>query len=166
MNAAATLTVTDFDTVDADEAIELMLACARIGWWAEAVADGRPYGTREQLLSKADELAAVWSWEDVEGALAAHPRIGERPSGGGEAALSRAEQSGVDGSLTVELRVVNEAYEERFGRVLLVRAAGRSADDILRIALRRLRMDERSDRLAATKELRDIALRRLRGLIA
>lgn len=166
MTATATLQVTDFDCLAPAEAVELMLACARIPWWAAAVAEGRPYLARERLLANATELAALWSWADVEGALAAHPRIGDRPHGGGEAALSRSEQSGVDGSRAAELRVVNEAYEERFGRVLLIRAANRSADDILRIALRRLRMDERSDRVAATNELRDIALRRMRGLFA
>lgn len=167
MTATATMTVADFDALEPTAAAAVMLACARIPRWAEAVVDGRPYQHRDLLLKAAKELAGGWSWADVDGALAAHPRIGERPAATtGEAALSRAEQARVGGELAAELKAVNAAYEERFGRVLLVRAAGRSAPDILRVGVRRLLMDEVADRVATTGELRDIALRRLRGLIS
>ena len=167
MTATATMTVGDFDALEPAAAAEVILTCARIPRWADAVVGGRPYEHRDRLLKAARDLAADWSWADVDGALAAHPRIGERPSAGtGEAALSRAEQARVGGELAAELKAVNEAYEERFGRVLLVRAAGRSAPDILRVGVRRLLMDEATDRVATTGELRDIALRRLRGLIS
>ncbi len=167
MTTTVTIRVGDFDGLGPAEAAEVVLTCARIPGWADAVVAGRPYQQRDRLLKTAKELAQHWSWPDVAAALAAHPRIGERSSAAtGEAAMSRAEQADVGGDLTAELRAVNEAYEERFGRVLLVRAAGRSASDILRVGVRRLLMDEETDRVATTGELRDIALRRLRGLIS
>ena len=63
-------------------------------------------------------------------ALADHPRIGERPTGAGAAAaMSGREQAGVDPAddeLRRRLADGNRRYEERFGRIYLVRAAGRS----------------------------------------
>jgi 2-oxo-4-hydroxy-4-carboxy-5-ureidoimidazoline decarboxylase len=168
MTTAVGLRVQDFDDLPPDEAVELMLTCARITPWADAVVAGRPYRTRERLLKAARARTDNWSWDDVATALAAHPRLGNRPpaEASGEAGLSRAEQSGLGGDLADELTAVNEAYEQRFDRVLLIRAAGRSASDILRMAVRRLLMDEETDRLATTAELRDIALRRLKGLVS
>lgn len=167
MTSTMTMQVSDFDGLELAEAAEVILTCARIPTWADAVVAGRPYQQRDRLLKAAKDLAADWTWDDVAGALAAHPRIGDRPSAAtGEAAMSRAEQADVGGELSAELRAVNEAYEERFGRVLLIRAAGRSAPDILRLGVRRLMMDEDTDRSVTTGELRDIALRRLRGLIS
>lgn len=167
MTVMTAVGVDRFDQLPEDEAIELLLTCARVPWWAQEVAVRRPFGGAEALMTTAADLMGQWSWADVAGALAAHPRIGERPEGdGGEAALSRAEQDGVGDTLAGELRAVNEAYERRFGRVLLIRATGRSASEILRIGLRRLQLDEQADRAATTRELRDIVRRRLRTRIA
>ena len=70
--------------------------------------------------------------DEVDDALARHPRIGERPAPaqpGREAGWSRSEQGGVDAGdavLAMALRAGNAEYEKRFGRVFLIRAAGRS----------------------------------------
>lgn len=167
MTTAVGLRAADFDVLAEAEATELLLTCARIPGWAAAVVAGRPYRTREALLKVARKHAKDWTWADVAAALAAHPRLGDRPAAGasGEQGLSRAEQAGLGGDLSAELAAVNAAYEERFDRVLLIRAAGRSASEILRVGVRRLLLDEDADRFATTGELRDIALRRLKGLV-
>ena len=62
--------------------------------------------------------------------MAHHPRIGERPTAATtEAAMSRSEQAGVDPAdqdVSTALAEGNRAYEEKFGRVFLIRAAGRT----------------------------------------
>jgi OHCU decarboxylase len=77
-----------------------------------------------------------WGSAELEQALSAHPRIGEKPAGQqAHAALSRQEQSAVnvdDMQLAEALRMGNARYEARFGRVFLIRAKGRSGEEILK----------------------------------
>ena len=89
------------------------------------------------------------------------PRIGER---GG--AQSQREQSGVDptaGDTAARLKAGNEAYEERFDRVFLIRAAGRDAEEILSQLERRLQNDDETERAETVDNLRQIALLRLKA---
>lgn len=170
------LTLGAFDEVAAPDATRLVLTWARIPSWADAVVAGRPYADRDVFLRHVEDLADAWTWDDVAGALAAHPRIGERPTGAdAESAHSRREQAGVaahggDASETSEasdaqdlaarIADANHAYEERFGRVFLIRAAGRSAPEILAAARRRLTHDDETERAETTTQLREIALLR------
>ena len=64
------------------------------------------------------------------------------------------------------LRAANEAYEERFGRVFLIRAAGRSAAEILAALESRLTNDDATERRVVADQLRQIALLRLAGAVA
>ena len=82
--------------------------------------------------------------------------------------MSRSEQSGVDTSDDdVQRRLVegNRAYEERFGHVFLIRAAGRSAEEILEQLTERLGNDADSERANAARNLREIAALRLKGML-
>lgn len=82
--------------------------------------------------------------------------------------MSRSEQAGVDPSdadVQQALRDGNLAYEERFGRVFLIRAAGRSAGEILSSLRERLQHDPASEERIIAGQLREIALLRLRGTI-
>ena len=71
----------------------------------------------------------------------------------------------MDASDADRLRAGNAAYEARFGRVFLVRAAGRSSSEILAELERRLGNDEATERAETVTALRDIALLRLEGLV-
>jgi 2-oxo-4-hydroxy-4-carboxy-5-ureidoimidazoline decarboxylase len=59
----------------------------------------------------------------------------------------------------------NVAYEARFGRVFLIRAAGRSPEELLAELERRLRSDDETEATEATGQLAEIALLRLRAAI-
>ena len=110
---------------------ELLLRCLRVDRWADDVLAGRPYAAVADLRVAARQAAAHLDDTELDEALRAHPRIGDRPVGAHhDAELSRHEQSGVDptdAAVAAELAAGNAAYEQRFGRVFLVRAAGRSA---------------------------------------
>lgn len=104
----------------------------------------------------------------MDGALAHHPRIGERPRaetiGAANAAHSAGEQAGVNGAATATREALasgNAAYEKRFGRVFLIRAAGRSADDMLAALTERMANDDATEIAVVARELREIALLRL-----
>ncbi|OUZ07074.1 OHCU decarboxylase [Aeromicrobium sp. PE09-221] len=153
-----------FNALPREEAIALLLTCARVTRWAEEVADARPFGTRDELLAAAEHSARRWTAAELDEALAGHPRIGEHPGGSDpEAAFSRAEQSGVPDDHATRERIAtgNAVYERRFGRVFLVRAAGRGPEQILAELERRLDHDPMAEIPVALAELRDIALRRL-----
>jgi 2-oxo-4-hydroxy-4-carboxy-5-ureidoimidazoline decarboxylase len=59
----------------------------------------------------------------------------------------------------------NVAYEERFGHVFLIRAAGRSGAEILAELERRLANDAAAERAETVDNLRQIALLRLEGMV-
>lgn len=108
-----------FDGLSRADAEAELLACCASRRWAAAVADGRPYGSAERLLAAAGRAVRDLDWPDVEEALHAHPRIGERTA----SALSRQEQAGVGDGDRAAFAAANAEYEERFGHVFLIRAA-------------------------------------------
>lgn len=156
-----------FDELADEEARTLLLSCLSAPAWVEQVLAGRPYHRRERLLEAADTAARELSPDDLEAALAGHPRIGERASSGHNATASSQEQRGVastsstDEAFQDRLRAGNRAYEDRFGHVFLIRAAGRSGQEILAELERRLANPPESERAEARDNLRQIALLRL-----
>jgi 2-oxo-4-hydroxy-4-carboxy-5-ureidoimidazoline decarboxylase len=146
-------------TLDRDQ----LLSCLSVPRWADEVLAGEPYADRAAVMARADEAARALTDEELDQALAGHPRIGER---GG--AQSQREQAGVDpasGDTAARLAAGNAAYEERFGRVFLIRAAGRDAEAILVELDRRLGNDEATERAETVDNLRQIALLRLEALL-
>ena len=159
--------LTVFNTLPAERVRADLLACCAVGAWATAVADGRPYPSRNDLVATADAAARALTWSDVQRGLSAHPRIGERAQGPGrEAAWSRQEQSAAaDPGGRAALVEANEQYEATFGHVFLIFASGRSQAEILAAARARLRNDVATERAVVAEELRKIALLRLERLI-
>lgn len=159
----------EFHAMDAETAAAAVRPCAGIGSWVEAVVAGRPYADLGALLTHADALARQWTGDEVAAALADHPRIGERHRGAGaSAAMSSREQGGVATEADVQARLAagNAAYEERFDRIFLVRAAGRDAEEILALLEQRLENDPETELAVTADQLREIALLRLEGLFS
>jgi 2-oxo-4-hydroxy-4-carboxy-5-ureidoimidazoline decarboxylase len=147
---------------------DLLLGCLSVPRWADDVLAGQPYADRAALLARADEAARSLSDEELEQALAGHPRIGERATGAHNTGASAREQAGVDTSVAdtaARLLDGNVAYERRFGHVFLIRAAGRDGEEILAELERRLRNDDETERAETVDNLRQIALLRLEAAI-
>lgn len=70
------------------------------------------------------------------------------------------------GNTAARLAAGNAAYEERFGRVFLIRAAGRDPGEILGELDRRLHNDDATERAETVDNLRQIALLRLEAALA
>ncbi|MGJ0194478.1 2-oxo-4-hydroxy-4-carboxy-5-ureidoimidazoline decarboxylase [Pantoea sp. RRHST58] len=150
-----------------DAAAQAALAhCVAIPRWRQALAAARPFSSVAALLAEAERLAQTWNRDDLEQALAAHPRIGERAGGvDKEAALSRQEQaamSDADAALKRAMQAGNQAYEARFGRLFLIRAKGRSGEEMLAQLQRRLTNDDLTEAREALEQLREITLLRLK----
>jgi len=158
-----------FNQLAADEAQAAIRHCVAIPHWQQSLVAARPFASTEALLATADALARQWQQPELEAALSAHPRIGERASGADkESALSRGEQSAMqqaDNALQQAMQKGNEAYEARFGRVFLIRAKGRSGEQMLAELQRRLQNDDITEQQEALDQLREITLLRLKETI-
>jgi 2-oxo-4-hydroxy-4-carboxy-5-ureidoimidazoline decarboxylase len=159
----------DFNDEPADQAVQALRACNGAPRFAAAIVAGRPYRDVETLVRRAEDVVRALPWDDVAIALAAHPRIGDRVDGSSaEAASSRREQRSmddVDAATRDALRDGNRAYEERFDHVFLIRASGRSPEEMLAELHRRLDSDEETERAEVTEQLAQITGIRVRELV-
>jgi len=159
----------ELDRATAGSAAGLLRPSCASARWIGRLVSGRPYGTLPALVTASDAAISALGWPDIEQALAAHPRIGDRPDPGTtgadrEAAWSRQEQSGArDAPADVQagLRAGNVAYEERFGHVFLICATGMSAASVLAALQARLGHDPVAERAVVRDELMKIVRLRL-----
>jgi 2-oxo-4-hydroxy-4-carboxy-5-ureidoimidazoline decarboxylase len=159
-----------FNEQPPERAVEALRACNAAPRFAAEVAAGRPYPDVDALVARAEQVARALPWAEMAVALAAHPRIGDRVEGASsEAEASRREQSsvaGADDATRAALLEGNRAYEERFGHVFLIRAAGRSPEEMLAELRRRLANDAEAERRETTEQLAEITALRVRGLVS
>lgn len=160
---------TDLDLTE-DELREGLTACLAVPRWVDEVVAAGPYGSLDQLQAQARASATPLSPEEIDQALADHPRIGEKAAGSGQAQkFSSAEQASSaseDETLAAALAEGNRAYEQKFGRIFLIRAAGRSRPEILAELRRRLDLEPGEEQRQVGAELRDIALLRIPQLFS
>ena len=160
----------DFNDEPAAQPVHALRACTAAPRFAAESVAGGPYRDVETLVGRAEEAARAWPWADVAIALAAHPRIGARGDGSSaEAESSRREQSSMgdaDAATRDALLEGNRAYEERFDRVFLIRASGRSPAEMLAELRRRLDNDEDAERAEVTEQLAQITAIRVRELVS
>lgn len=151
-----------FNSALPEEAEEVLRPCADIASWLSAVVAARPFATVGELESTAARAADDWSVDDLDQALAQHPRIGERADGPSiESGLSRGEQPAMPDELAATMARANADYEAKFGRIFLIRAKGRSAADIYDALRYRLSLDREEEAAIAIGQLQEIALLRL-----
>lgn len=154
-----------FNAAPAREVRELLKPCLDVPRWIEEITAARPFASLDALLATARGAADPLTSAELEGALSHHPRIGEKASGhSAEASMSRSEQAGVDQrdpETVVALTQGNRAYEEKFGRVFLIRAAGRSTEEMLTALQERLGHTPEQEEPIVAEQLREIAVLRL-----
>ena len=157
-----------------EAAAEAVLSCCGSHAWADGLVRRRPLGSMPELLAASD--SAWWSLppEEWVEAFKSHPRIGERHAAGPATLQSLRWSEAEQGAATaatpddVEKRIAegNRAYEAKFGRVFLVRAAGRSAVEILHLLERRLQQTTEAELQEAAEQQREITHLRLQSWLA
>ena len=160
----------EFNRLSADEARAALRPCLGVDRWIDGVSEARPFADRESALEAARNSAAPLHDEEIARAMSHHPRIGEKAKGDStEANLSSSEQAGLgalDGSVQERLAAGNAAYEERFDRVFLIRAAGRDPEEILGELERRMNNTDTQELAEVGEQLIQIAALRLEGILA
>jgi OHCU decarboxylase len=155
--------------LQADKAAEEILPCCGSNGWAREMAARRPILDEAALLDACDQIWKSLPESDWMEAFRSHPRIGESHSPTASPARSAAwsgeEQRGVGASsedVKVALAEGNRAYEQRFNRIFIVCATGKSALEIVEILRRRLQNDEKTELHEAAEQQRQIAHLRLK----
>ncbi len=152
-----------------DQAAEVILPCCGSKAWAREMAARRPVLDEAALLAASDEVWKSLPESDWLEAFQSHPRIGDSHSPVStpvqSAAWSGEEQSKV-GSAGDEIKSAlaegNRAYEQRFNRIFIVCANGKSAQEILAILQRRLQSDSATELHEAAEQQRQISHLRLK----
>jgi 2-oxo-4-hydroxy-4-carboxy-5-ureidoimidazoline decarboxylase len=173
--------LTWFNDLSAGDAQRALLQCCSASTWAEQLAAARPYGAAEDAIRQSSAIVAALTVADLAEALAGHPRIGERlashpdpqpgPDGPGDIAAgwSSQEQSGVhadDAQTGRALATANTEYEQRFGHIYLVCAAGRTGRELLGLLRGRLQNEPEDEWQVVRTELAKINALRLERLLA
>lgn len=161
------MTLEEFNSLGASEALPHLLRCCGSTVWAELLASRRPFPSMEDLLNASDEALKVLSSDDWKEAFSHHPRIGDltelREKFAATAQWASKEQSGVEGApdrVLQELSERNRLYEEKYGYIFIVCAAGKSAEEMLDLMRKRMRNDPVAEiDVAATEQAKITKLR-------
>ncbi|MEG3134426.1 2-oxo-4-hydroxy-4-carboxy-5-ureidoimidazoline decarboxylase [Rouxiella sp. T17] len=163
------MTLEEFNQLPDSAARAALTPCVNIAEWVEAMIQARPFASVDEAISAATTASHDWQPEAVSRALASHPRIGERMAGNSkEADLSRAEQAslGLGEQQTADaLLQGNQQYEQRFGRVFLIRAKGRTPAEILEHLHRRQQNSDAQEWRESAEQLQQITVLRFKELV-
>ncbi len=156
-----------------EEAAREILPCCGSTTWAASMASKRPMDEEAALLAASDETWRGLRETDWLEAFKSHPRIGETRAEKTVAAQSSAwsvqeqqKAATADEAVKMALKWGNREYEQKFRRIFIVCATGKSADEILEILRRRLHNDEATELQQAAEEQRRIMHIRLKKWIA
>lgn len=141
----------------------------KIPRWATEISAARPFKNIDDLLLFAQQQTHTWTWSEVLAALNTHPRIGEKKAKNNlsaqeqkfshqEQAVCQAQQNP---KILAELEQGNRQYEQRFGYIFLIKAAGLSSEEILFSLHQRLNNDDNDEQNIVKQQLSEIALLRL-----
>ena len=166
------ITAADLDAIPARTAASLLANCCGSSRWISQMVAARPFGSRDAVLAEADRIWTSLDASDWLEAFAHHPRIGEPkgavPQGELGDEWSEEEQAGIDDAdddARRALATVNQTYERRFGYIYIVCATGKTPEEMVELALQRLRNDGVTELRLAAEEQRKITRIRLQKLL-
>ena len=157
-----------WNDLDAEAAAREILPCCGSQAWANALAACRPFAGAMELFAASDKIWAALPEPDWREAFDSHPRIGQQHARAATAeslAWSSEEQRAAmaqDDGAKLALAEGNRQYEERFGRIFIVCASGKSAAEILAILNARMQNTAAAELLEAVEQQCQITQLRLR----
>lgn len=163
------LILQQWNRLDRSTAEAEILPCCGSRAWAQELASLRPFDDSEDLIKLSDRIWSELDVADWDEAFCSHPRIGEQKAPAAStpqsAQWSSQEQRAAATSNSAtqdELRRANAEYEARFGRIYIVCATGKSAEEMLAILKRRLQNEDAAELREAAEQQRQITELRLR----
>jgi 2-oxo-4-hydroxy-4-carboxy-5-ureidoimidazoline decarboxylase len=156
-----------WNSLDAAEAAREVLPCCGSRVWAFALAAKRPITDEASLV---EASTAIWwalpqqAWHE---AFDSHPRIGQNKAVSHATTeslqWSAKEQQNIsaDDATRRALADANHRYEQKFGRIFIVCATGKSSAEILALLESRLQNDHATELREAAEQQRQITQLRL-----
>jgi 2-oxo-4-hydroxy-4-carboxy-5-ureidoimidazoline decarboxylase len=156
-----------WNTLDTADAAREALPCCGSNAWALALASKRPIADEASLV---ETSTAIWwslpeqAWRE---AFDSHPRIGQRHAASHATTeslhWSANEQQSISADETAKLglKEANQRYEEKFGRIFIVCATGKTSAEILTLLESRLQNDDSTELREAAEQQRQITQLRL-----
>jgi len=160
-----------WNTLDPVVAAREVLPCCGSRAWAKGLAAQRPISDPDQMFAASDRVWAALIEKDWQEAFDSHPRIGQqhaRRATTESLTWSAQEQKAAvaagpeEDATKLALAEGNRQYEERFGRIFIVCASGRSAAEILSILNARMQNTAAMEWFEAGEQQRQITQLRLR----
>jgi 2-oxo-4-hydroxy-4-carboxy-5-ureidoimidazoline decarboxylase len=162
-----------WNALTSEQAASEILFCCGSKAWASGLTARRPIADESALTGTSDEIWRSLREEDWLEAFQSHPRIGEsqaeKPLSAQSSVWSEQEQRKAalaDEAVKMALKWGNREYEQKFGRIFIVCASGKSASEILEILRRRLHNDQKAELQQAAEEQRQIMNIRLKKWMA
>ena len=156
-----------------EEAVREILPCCGSRTWATRMVSKRPIQDEVSLLATSDVIWRSLGETDWLEAFRSHPRIGETcaentaPVQSSTWSAQEQQKAAIgDEALKIALMWGNREYEQKFRRIFIVCATGKSASEILEILRRRLHNDEATELRQAAEEQRQIMHVRLKKWLA
>ncbi len=147
-------------------------ACCGSSSWVSAMMQERSFASLADLKERAADIWNGLAPADWDEAFRSHPRIGEKKAEGHQSKVARSWSAGEQAKVSsaseatlAELRAVNAAYEQKFGRIYIVCATGKSAEEMLAIAKARMENDTETELRRAADEQLAITNLRLEKLV-
>ena len=160
-------TLEELNRLPADEACTALERCCGCRAWVERMCAARPFHGRAELLAEAERIWRALEPRHWREAFAHHPRIGDvealRKRFAATATWAADEQRGATAApeeTLARLAAGNRSYEERFGYIFIVCAAGKSAGEMLALLEARLHSHPDAEiRNAAEEQMKITGLR-------
>jgi len=157
-----------WNSLDSDAAAREALLCCGSQAWATALASRRPIGDESVLIETSTNIWQDLPQEAWQEAFDSHPRIGQS-----HAQTQTTEQSlrwsaqeqrtalSQDDSGKLALEEANRRYEQKFGRIFIVCATGKTSAEMLAILEARMKNDAATELREAAEQQRQITQLRL-----
>jgi 2-oxo-4-hydroxy-4-carboxy-5-ureidoimidazoline decarboxylase len=157
-----------WNSLDPAAAAREALPCCGSRAWAAALASRRPIEDEASLIETSTGIWLALPEEAWHEAFNSHPRIGQahaQTSATEESLRWSAEEQRTalseDETARLALEEANRRYEQKFGRIFIVCAAGKTSAEMLAILEARMKNDAATDLREAAEQQRQITQLRL-----
>lgn len=131
------MTLSEFNQLPSADAIAALYGCCHCQSWAKHVAERRPFGTLEKLLTTANCFWTGVEEMQILEAFSGHARIGDiellRSRYAGRATQEQGQVLQASESVIQNLYRLNKEYEEKNGFIFIVCASGKAPEEMLRL---------------------------------
>ncbi len=166
------MTITELNQLDLKTAHQAFMQCCTAEAWVEKMLLDMPYDNVETLSAQANSNWQGLNEADYLQAFEGHPKIGDvsslRDKYRATEQLAAGEQSGVNSATEhalIELKQLNDDYEDKFGFIFIVCATGKTAQQMLNILALRIVNDRTAELVNAAAEQRKILQIRIEKMI-